>query len=469
MSVFYIPGAGQKLMCVTSLERIFLFAKSEHVDHRETIARSLHLYLQDVELCEAVEYILPLFNDLAVDDDLVKEAFAENLDRLMLYFFSECPLLEHSAQHQIAKLSPDANIEIQLKEAEALGVPTTMVVTMQGLSVVEAASPAEENEAESREASAREAFRQDAGESITPGTGSTLVDHDSNVDTPPTAIGDDEGGKSDHDASTQAIALDRRQLFLRAFVCSANFHVLGPIISISAFHEVLGLLLLNDIPSVSQMAQDTVVRFLLRIQNMAIPGAQEDALPPVTSQITAAGISRTSSQSSTSQHSHASHNRSHKHKAYALSDDARSLIRDTFIQDIVVALAHLDHEEQPELAMMIRSSANSSRGSSAETPAVESDDKATRFSTFFQSASSPPRDADEILDAQQGQFVTLCIIAGLAETHAIKRQSMEDTLLPVVLAAAKHESAHLRKQAVETLTIVMKTLDQQVISRTVVR
>jgi hypothetical protein len=78
---------------LTPLERIFLFAKSEHADHRETVSRMLPLWLEEVEVCEAVDYILPLFHGLIEDEDHVKEAFASSLDKLMWYFFSVSSLL----------------------------------------------------------------------------------------------------------------------------------------------------------------------------------------------------------------------------------------------------------------------------------------------------------------------------------------------------------------------------------------
>lgn len=73
---------------LTPLERIFLFAKSEYSDHRETVSRMLPVWIEEVEVCEAVDYILPLFQGLIQDEDFVKEAFASSLDKLMWYFFS---------------------------------------------------------------------------------------------------------------------------------------------------------------------------------------------------------------------------------------------------------------------------------------------------------------------------------------------------------------------------------------------
>ena len=58
------------------LERIFLFAKSEHADHRETVSRALPRWIEQVEVCEAVEYVLPLFEGLAADGNLAIDLYA---------------------------------------------------------------------------------------------------------------------------------------------------------------------------------------------------------------------------------------------------------------------------------------------------------------------------------------------------------------------------------------------------------
>jgi hypothetical protein len=60
---------------------------------RARVARLLPEWLIGVDICEAAEYVLPLLTGLATDhDDMVKEMFAPQLDRIMWHFFSvSCP------------------------------------------------------------------------------------------------------------------------------------------------------------------------------------------------------------------------------------------------------------------------------------------------------------------------------------------------------------------------------------------
>ncbi|KAK4053327.1 hypothetical protein OIO90_003939 [Microbotryomycetes sp. JL221] len=80
---------------LSMLERIFLCAKSESNEQRAKVAHHLADWLPQVDICEAVEYVLPLLASFATDhDDIVKETFAPQLDRVMWHFFTQCPLLE---------------------------------------------------------------------------------------------------------------------------------------------------------------------------------------------------------------------------------------------------------------------------------------------------------------------------------------------------------------------------------------
>nr|CAG8516598.1 3730_t:CDS:10 [Entrophospora candida] len=80
---------------LSPLEKIFLYVKSELVFHRVFIARELPTLIRDVEISEAVEYVLPLMNSLGTDpEDHVKETFATELDDIIWFYYSHCPLRE---------------------------------------------------------------------------------------------------------------------------------------------------------------------------------------------------------------------------------------------------------------------------------------------------------------------------------------------------------------------------------------
>lgn len=87
------------------LERIFLFAKSDLAYHRVLVSRCLADWIKDVDLTEAVEYVIPLLNGLATDELEVSAVFAPELGRLMWFFFRNCPLQE------LSDLEPDCRTD----------------------------------------------------------------------------------------------------------------------------------------------------------------------------------------------------------------------------------------------------------------------------------------------------------------------------------------------------------------------
>lgn len=93
---------------LTTLERIFLFAKSEMTYHRILVSHSLADWILEVELNEAVEFVIPLLNGLACDVNEVCSSFAPQLHRLMWYFFRNCPLAEDTKN---AVEQPSTNAE----------------------------------------------------------------------------------------------------------------------------------------------------------------------------------------------------------------------------------------------------------------------------------------------------------------------------------------------------------------------
>ncbi|KAK7693653.1 hypothetical protein QCA50_003222 [Cerrena zonata] len=100
---------------LSTLEKIYLFAKSRLGFHRVYIAKSLAGFLQagsdtegvsytqeegapnpdQISTEDAVEYILPLLNGLAMDDDeAVKEALAGELVSIIWWYITRCKLVE---------------------------------------------------------------------------------------------------------------------------------------------------------------------------------------------------------------------------------------------------------------------------------------------------------------------------------------------------------------------------------------
>ncbi|WFD33350.1 hypothetical protein MCUN1_000163 [Malassezia cuniculi] len=95
---------------LSSLERTFLFAKSDMAYHRILVSRCLADWIHEVDLTDAVEYVIPLLNGLGTDEIEVSAAFAPELGRLMWFFFRNCPLAE------LAHDSPEAPQEDSSEE-----------------------------------------------------------------------------------------------------------------------------------------------------------------------------------------------------------------------------------------------------------------------------------------------------------------------------------------------------------------
>ncbi|KAI0327173.1 ARM repeat-containing protein [Cubamyces sp. BRFM 1775] len=101
----------------SALEKIYLFSRSRAGFHRVFIAHALPRYLlgaenstsdlpsreqiEQITPSEAVDYVLPLLNMLATDDDeAVKEALAAELVPIIWWFITHCRLVEDDAAPQ---------------------------------------------------------------------------------------------------------------------------------------------------------------------------------------------------------------------------------------------------------------------------------------------------------------------------------------------------------------------------------
>ncbi|KIK98846.1 hypothetical protein PAXRUDRAFT_30878 [Paxillus rubicundulus Ve08.2h10] len=80
---------------LSTLEKIYLFSRSRSAHHRVFISHALPSFLAQVTPLEAVEYVLPLLSNLAMDEDeSVKEAFASELVEILWWFLTRCRLAE---------------------------------------------------------------------------------------------------------------------------------------------------------------------------------------------------------------------------------------------------------------------------------------------------------------------------------------------------------------------------------------
>lgn len=141
--------------------------------------------------------------------------------------------------------------------------------------------------------------------------------------------------------------------------------VTGPQISVKAFHEILGLLLLNDSSVVSGLAQEAIAHTLLRLDGKAPPASRYDDPN---------GAARTASETDEASQPSDGHN----HGGYAPDDAAKSLIVRDILEEVVSALCQLDADEPPEMVQALRAHLEeASRPNShihvpgGETPAID--------------------------------------------------------------------------------------------------
>ncbi|ORX50959.1 ARM repeat-containing protein [Hesseltinella vesiculosa] len=77
---------------LTPIECIRKYGQSNDMIHRQLIAKDLPIALYEAEVDEAVDELLPLVYRLAYDeDDTVRETFASELDKIILYFYRQAP------------------------------------------------------------------------------------------------------------------------------------------------------------------------------------------------------------------------------------------------------------------------------------------------------------------------------------------------------------------------------------------
>ncbi|ESK96848.1 heat repeat family protein [Moniliophthora roreri MCA 2997] len=93
---------------LSTLEKIYLYSRSKASYHRIFIANVLPEWLEHVTPHEAVEYVLPLLNTLAMDEDeMVKEAFSSRLVNIMWWFLTHCQLTPEDSMNQDDMNPPD--------------------------------------------------------------------------------------------------------------------------------------------------------------------------------------------------------------------------------------------------------------------------------------------------------------------------------------------------------------------------
>jgi serine/threonine-protein phosphatase 4 regulatory subunit 1 len=253
---------------LNTLERIFLLSKSDFPFHRAYVARVLGDLLSEVDPCESVEYVLPLLSGFSMDEDeSVKEAFASELHRILWYFYSTCKLV--------------------LEEDEIAGVEykpmsETVTITSEGVDVVPKADPELEQAPSAAYLERRRgsvlsgpSTAGSIASSMNPSSSSPGTAGSARVDTPASTVSDgtsSQGTAFSPNAPVQPYADDIDPE--KGWTKDAGPLVEQPPLAVTFFTPLLGSLLLNQNPTISDSVRNGVVHLIGRLRERVEPAPE---------------------------------------------------------------------------------------------------------------------------------------------------------------------------------------------------
>ncbi|WWC68465.1 uncharacterized protein I206_102393 [Kwoniella pini CBS 10737] len=342
---------------LNTLERIFLLSKSEYPFHRAYVARVLGDLLNEVDPCESVEYVLPLLSGFSMDDDeTVKEAFASELHRILWYFFSTCKLLIDDGDGEMTEVSEPPEYGIPREEHPPEHSKETLTITSEGMNAVPTPTIAEATEnaipmgrprSDSSLLSTSSATGpSSAGSSLTRPPSSKFspgILEGPEVDTPNSSIS----------ASSQDTAFSPG-LYIKPYAETGDADVDvskeeqgalvdRPVLAVNFFTPLVGSLLLNQNPVISESVRNGVVAIMQRLR-----GKGEISLETwghVSQQAEADERRGFVTQSGP-----------HQHDLRPFSREARSVVEGELLQGIVIGMGQLSTDmpdmisEDPEQA-----------------------------------------------------------------------------------------------------------------------
>jgi serine/threonine-protein phosphatase 4 regulatory subunit 1 len=297
---------------LSALERIFLLSQSDFGFHRAYVARVVGDLLEDVDPCEAVEYVLPLLSGYSMDeDDIVKEAFSSQLHKILWYFFSICRLVSEPGE--------------------------TLAITSEGISTV--SQPEKEEPAIPLDMGRRASFSSpagpsSAGSSLTNPLSSVFSGTDGDTPTSITSVSSEQTAYSPQPwvdiSSGGGSAKESGQL------------VAQPELAVNTFTPLLGNLMLSVNPTVGENTRDAVIAVIGRLRGVVNPEkwarvqGDQDVRKTYVSQ---SGV--------------------HAHDLRPFHADAKAMVESELLSGIVLGMGHLstelpenygDQDELPEEA-----------------------------------------------------------------------------------------------------------------------
>ncbi|WWC87973.1 uncharacterized protein L201_002875 [Kwoniella dendrophila CBS 6074] len=326
---------------LNTLERIFLLSKSEYPFHRAYVARVLGDLLNEVDPCESVEYVLPLLSGFSMDDDeTVKEAFASELHRILWYFYSTCKLLVEDEQGEMIEIPEPLGHSMPREGHPPEARKETVTITSEGMNTVPTPTIAEvtENAIPMKRQKSNNSMLSvgsatgpsSAGSSLTRPSSSKFsggIHEDVDVDTPSSSISAssqetafspgmyikpyaESGDHEDYSKEDQGILVDR------------------PVLSVNFFTPLVGSLLLNQNPIISESVRNGVVAVLERLRGK--------------SEISLETWGHVAQQGELDERKgYATQNGPHQHDLRPFFQEAKSVVERELLQGIIIGMGQL--------------------------------------------------------------------------------------------------------------------------------
>nr|XP_019050561.1 hypothetical protein I302_00997 [Kwoniella bestiolae CBS 10118]OCF29491.1 hypothetical protein I302_00997 [Kwoniella bestiolae CBS 10118] len=326
---------------LNTLERIFLLSKSEYPFHRAYVARVLGDLLNEVDPCESVEYVLPLLSGFSMDDDeSVKEAFASELHRILWYFYSTCKLLIDDGEGEMIEVPEPPEAIFSRREHSPENRTETITITSEGINTVPTPTIAEATESAvpmrrqrsntSLLSTSSATGPSSSGSSLTRPSSSKFspgIPETQDVDTPNSSISAssqdtafspgmyiklyaESGETEDFSKEDQGILVDR------------------PVLAVNFFTPLVGSLLLNQNPVISESVRNGVVAVLERLR-----GKGETSLE------TWGHVAQ--QPEADERRGFATQNGPHQHDLRPFFTEARSVVERELLQGIIIGMGQL--------------------------------------------------------------------------------------------------------------------------------
>ncbi|KAJ9096805.1 hypothetical protein QFC21_005076 [Naganishia friedmannii] len=319
------------------------------------IARMMGELLEDVDPCESVEYVLPLLNGFAMDEDeSVKEAFASQLHRVLWYYFTTCELIGEDDGSPLAESPPESEvITITSEGVKTLRRTSTFTgeifpmvasgsndsvhagdMPSSGLSTDSDPSPADAELHNNRKES--HASTQSSSLTQTVGTPTSMVDTPSSIESIKTGsefsstvgvcdpLRDDLKEKDRQSAS--AARDDREQQ--QHDEAEDRVNVERPEIPVYMFTALIGSMLLSPNPGVADPVRAAIVAILAKLRYADTPllDEWEDVRPPRPVNVYHGQFGE------------------HVHLSNKFTGTARKMVQNEIMHGIIIGMGRLDAE-----------------------------------------------------------------------------------------------------------------------------